>query len=140
MIFFKQPVNNISMKVSLQRCLLALAMCLIYINSSLAQDTAAKKVADTAAKKWQFIAQPYLMFPTMQGTMGLGQLPDAEIDASPDDIFSHLQFAAMFYFEAAYDRWAITSDVVYMSLDQDIAGKNGIVSGKAGAKQFIWEN
>jgi hypothetical protein len=66
-------------------------------------------------------------------------LTDAEVNADAGDIFSNLQIGAMLYFEAHNDHWAITSDLLYMDLKQDIEGKRGIVSGEAGAKQFVWE-
>ncbi len=101
---------------------------------SFAQDTAI-----AAKNKWQYLLQPYLMFPVMDGTIGLGNLPDADIHANASDIFSNLKFGAMLYFEASNDRWAFTSDIIYMNLSQDIEGKRGIISGEAGAKQFVWE-
>jgi hypothetical protein len=75
----------------------------------------------------------------MDGQIGLGQLPDADIHANASDIFSNLQFGAMLYFEAYSDRLSLTSDIIYMDLKQDIEGKRGIVRGEAGAKQFVWE-
>jgi hypothetical protein len=53
--------------------------------------------------------QPYLMFANMNGQVGLGELPDADINPSASDIFSNLQFGAMLYFEANNNKWAITS-------------------------------
>ena len=37
--------------------------------------------------QWTFLAEPYLMFPNMKGTVGLGILPDGTVDASANDIF-----------------------------------------------------
>ena len=107
--------------------------CIVAIGKSSAQDTAAAK------SKWHFLVQPYLMYASMNGQVGLGELPDADINPSASDIFSNLQFGAMLYFEANNDKWAITSDIIYMDLGTDIEGKRGILSGEAGAKQFVWE-
>lgn len=98
-----------------------------------AQDTLSVK------NKWSFLAEVYLMFPNMSGTVGLGDLPDASVDASPGDVFSHLQMGAMFYLEAGKGKWSITSDFLYMSLEQDVSANSIINSGKAGAKQTAWE-
>lgn len=92
-----------------------------------------------AANKWHLLLEPYLMLPNMHGTSGLGDLPDAEVNEDPSDIFSHVQVGAMLYTELFKGAWAITSDFTYMKLGQDIAGKNGIVSGNADIKQLGWE-
>ena len=64
---------------------------------SYAQDTTAAK------NKWHYLAEPYVVFPNMNGTAGQGNLPDADVKADAGDIFSHLQFGAMLYFEAHND-------------------------------------
>ena len=119
--------------VSSKQVLLFTLVMAIACTQSFAQDTAAAK------NKWHYLLQPYVMFPVMDGKIGLGNLPDADIHANASDIFSNLKFGAMLYFEAYNDRWALTSDIIYMDLSQDVEGKRGIVSGEAGAKQFVWE-
>ena len=119
--------------VSSKQVLLFTLVMAIACTQSFAQDSAAAK------KKLQWVVQPYAMFPVMAGTIGLGQLPDADINSNASDIFSHLQFGAMLYAEAYSDRWAFTSDIIYMDLGEDLQGKRGIVSGEAGAQQFVWE-
>jgi hypothetical protein len=90
-------------------------------------------------ENWRFLLEPYAMFPNMQGTTGLGNLPDASIDEDPSDIFSNLKIGAMLYVEAKKGKWAITSDLLYMDLDMDVTSKNGIISGESDAKQLGWE-
>ena len=70
--------------------------------------------------KWGFMIEPYLMFPNMSGQTGLGNLPTIPVDADPGDIFKKLHMGGMLYLEARYDQWAITSDLVFMNLQQDI--------------------
>jgi hypothetical protein len=79
------------------------------------------------------------MFPVMDGDIGIGQLPDAGIHANASDIFSHLKFGAMLYAEAYTNRWAFSSDIIFMDLSADIESKRGIVRGEAEMKQFVWE-
>jgi len=79
------------------------------------------------------------MFPNMDGETGIGNLITVPVDANPGDIFSKLKFAAMLYFEAHTNKWAITSDVVYMSLNQEVTPGTLLHSGNASAKQFVWE-
>jgi len=98
-----------------------------------AQDSA------SSPNKWHILLEAYMMFPNMHGTSGVGTLPDAEVDENPGDIFSHFQIGAMLYTEFYKGPWAITSDFTYMKLGEDIAGKNGIISGDADLKQLGWE-
>lgn len=90
-------------------------------------------------EKWRFLLEPYAMFPNMQGTMGLGNLPDASVNEDPSDIFSNLKIGAMLYAEARKGNWTISSDLLYKDLNMDVNSKNGIVGGEADAKQFGWE-
>lgn len=121
------------MKIKLSQSLFVLALCLAAISKSSAQDSTVIK------NKWHYLAQPYLMFPVINGTIGLGQLPDADIHANANDIFNALQFGAMLYFEAHNDHWALSSDMIYVDLSQDAESKRGIINAVAGTKQFIWE-
>jgi hypothetical protein len=102
------------------------------LNTVSAQDSSSKK-------KWQFIIEPYLMFASMSGIVGLDSLPKANVDADASDVFGHLKFGAMLYFEAHEDKWAISSDISYMKLGQDVNSNAVINSGEAIAEQFSWE-
>jgi len=90
-------------------------------------------------KKWYFLTDVYLMFPYMDGETGIGEALVLPVDASPGDIFSKLQMGAMLYLEARTDKWAITSDLVYMKLNQDVTPGTVLNSGDVTAKQLIWE-
>jgi hypothetical protein len=98
-----------------------------------AQDSAAAK------HKWNVLAEPYLMFPNLKGTTGVGTLPDAEVDADAGKVFSHLKLGAMLFIEVVNDRWALSSDILYMKLAQDAKSGTLINSGKITVKQFAWE-
>jgi hypothetical protein len=89
--------------------------------------------------QWHGLLEPYMMFPNMNGNIGLGSLPATNIDENPSDIFSHFQVGAMVYGEAYNDKWVISSDLTYMSLGQDVASTNVILLGHAGVKQWGWE-
>lgn len=108
-----------------------------------AQDTTAtkKQTSTTPSKKWGFFAEPYLLIPNMEGTMGVGKLPDVNLDVTPSEIFSHFKMGAMLYLEAHTDKWAITSDFLFMNLGQDISGDSSrlINSGDVTVKETLWE-
>jgi hypothetical protein len=90
-------------------------------------------------KKWNFLTDIYLMFPYMDGETGIDESIILPVNANPGDVFSNLQMGAMLYLEAKTDRWALTSDLVYMSLNQDVTPGTIVNSGNVNAKQLIWE-
>ena len=97
---------------------------------------------DAAAKApetWEFTVAPYLLYPTMQGTSGIGYLPPINVEASPSEIFSHLQGGMMLYFQARKGDWAFATDAIYMHLGQDVHQDTGWVSGSLSMKQWAWE-
>ena len=95
--------------------------------------------SETKEKKWHYLADVYIMFPYLNGETGVGSALTVPVDAGPGDIFSNLKMAAMFYLEARTDKWAITSDLVYMNLNQEITPGKLVHSGEVGLKQNIWE-
>ncbi len=95
--------------------------------------------AEIPEKHWSFLTDVYLMFPYMDGETGVGDLLSVPVDASPGDIFSKLKMAAMLYLEASTSKWAITSDLVYMNLNQEVSPGTLFHSGEVTAKELIWE-
>ncbi|HOX84194.1 MAG TPA: hypothetical protein PLJ60_20825 [Chryseolinea sp.] len=104
----------------------------IIANCSFAQE-------NVEEKHWKFLIEPYIMFPSMSGETGIRNLPSVDVDADAGDIFSKLQFGAMLYMEAQNDNWAITSDLLYMNLNQEATPTTVINSGEATAKQLGYE-
>lgn len=115
----------------LQNRLLLICACFIFTIHLSAQSS--------QNNKWQLLVEPYLMFPNMHGTTGIGNLPDAEVDENPSDIFKNLQIAAMLYAEAHKGGFTISSDLTYMKLGDDVVGKHGILTGDVNVKQLTWE-
>src|SRR4030095_13431237 len=122
-------------------CWVVMVICTMHTHRLMAQDTATVVAPDTTLEKskWDFLLEPYIMFPNMHGTTGLGGLPNAQVDENPGDIFKNLQFGAMLYAEAIKGFWTVSSDLTYMKLKSDVNIKNGIVSGTAEIKQLAWE-
>jgi hypothetical protein len=94
---------------------------------------------DTIPKKWHYLADVYMMFPNMTGETTVANLPDVDVNANAGDILGNLKMGAMFYFEATNNNWAITSDLIYMKLGQDVAPGKLITAGDITMKQFAWE-
>lgn len=89
-------------------------------------------------KRWNFLTNIYLLFPNMNGETGIGDIT-VPIDASPADIFRNLKIGGMLYFEAQTKKWAITSDLVFMNLENEVTPTTLIHSGTVKANQGIWE-
>ena len=96
----------------------------------------AQEVPDSG---WHFLAEPYIMFPNMKGETGVGNLAPVAVDEDPQDIFDHLQMGAMLFVEARNDRWAFSSDLLYMDLEADIEPATLISGGEVGVSQLGWE-
>jgi hypothetical protein len=94
---------------------------------------------ETQKNKWSFLVEPYMMFPNMNGSVGLGDLPEATVDASSNDILGNLKMGFMLNAEATTGKWTIGTDVLYMSLAQGAEPRNLINSGEITAKQVGWE-
>ena len=95
--------------------------------------------APDSAKKWHVLTDIYLMFPYMDGRTGIADELTVPVDANPGDIFNKLHMAAMLYIEVQNNKWAFTSDLVYMKLNQEVTPGTIIHSGDVTVKQFIWE-
>jgi len=106
---------------------------------SISQNSVSAQSVDSSERKWNFLTDVYLMFPYMDGETGIGNNLILPVDANPGDIFSKLKMAAMLYLEAKTDKWAITSDLVYMNLKQDVTPGILLYEGEISAKQFVWE-
>jgi len=90
-------------------------------------------------KKWHFQTDIYLIFPYMKGDIGIGNEITAPVDATPGDIFSKLKFGGMLYLEAHNSKWAVTSDLIFMNLNQEVSHGKVWNSGSVGAKELVWE-
>lgn len=112
-------------------------LCLALIFSTCYSPVSAQDTA--GVRKWTFLTEIYLMFPYIDGETGIGNNLVLPVDANPGDIFSKLKMAGMLYLEAKTDKWAITSDLVYMNLKQEITPGILLNSGELTAKQFVWE-
>lgn len=109
-------------------CLIPTMLCSAQVNK-----------ATDPPKKWNFFTDVYVMFPYLDGETGIGNLITVPIDANPEDIFSKLKIAGMLYFEAKTNKWAITSDIIFANLSQEVTPSELLNSGTVTAKQFIWE-
>jgi hypothetical protein len=61
-----------------------------------------------------------MLFPNMNGETGVGNTLTVPVDANTGDIFSTLKLGGMLYLEAHTNKWAITSDFVFMNLEKEV--------------------
>ena len=90
-------------------------------------------------KNWYFLTDIYLLFPNMNGVTGIDDLVEVPVDATPGDVFSNLKIGGMLYLEARTQKWAITSDLVFMNLENEVTPSTLLHSGTVAANQGIWE-
>ena len=107
--------------------------CLLSVHHTSAQ------IYNDSSKKFKFYLEPYIMFTSMSGTTGIGNLPNTFICVPASEVFSYLKIGGMLYAEVHNDQLAFTSDLFYANLTEDASGKNGVLNGTATLKQFWWE-
>lgn len=81
---------------------------------------AASTVAESSP--WTFDATLYGLAAGMSGDVGVGGI-DADLDVGFDTILENLDFGAMGRVRVGYERWSLTTDVIYMGLS---ASKRGV--------------
>lgn len=119
-------------------CIIFLAM-MFAAGSMLAQDSTSKEAMTATNDNWNFLLEPYIVFPNISGKTAIATFPEVEVDADPGDVFENLDMGAMLYFEATHGNWAFSSDLLYMSLKQDIKRGPVLQNGDVKAKQLAWE-
>ena len=74
--------------------------------------------------RWRFDVSLYGLAVGMAGDVGIGRV-NADVDAGFDKIWENLEFGAMGMLRLGYDRWALSTDVLYMGLQ---GSKNGVTA------------
>jgi hypothetical protein len=80
----------------------------------------------TASDDWQFKAEAYGWLPDIEGTLPTGD----DIEIPLDKILDNLDFTFMGAVKASRGKWSIVSDVVYLKLSTDEAGKTTLPVGR----------
>jgi len=77
---------------------------------------------------WTFTVAPYFWAAGISGDVAQFGLPAVEVDLSFSDILDHLDFGAMAFGEARYDRYSIFGDVMYSKISGSAGTPRGIVA------------
>ena len=72
-----------------------------------------------SSDEWSFTLTPYLWAVGIDGEVGLGRLPDVDIDAGFSDVWDALDFAFMGMFEARKASYGVMFDAFYARLSED---------------------
>lgn len=92
-----------------------------------------------SAKKWHFLLEPYYLFASTKGAVGLGTSPGTDIDQSIDDIFDNLTASVFLYFEMHNKKWYITSDLMFMKQSWVVTKTSDVSSGTVDIRRQGWE-
>ena len=111
----------------------------IFISFFLLTFTRSNAQSPDSTKKYKVYLEPYLMTPSLSGTVGVNNLPNTFICVPASELLKHLQFGGMLYAEVHNNTWAFSSDFFYADLSEDASSKNGVIGGTADLKQIIWE-
>ncbi len=79
-------------------------------------------VAQPSPGEWQFTIAPYLVAAGMNGSIAVAG-SEAEVDVPFSTILDNLELGGMLHFDMMNERWVISSDLIFMNLedDQDVA-------------------
>jgi opacity protein-like surface antigen len=68
---------------------------------------------------WTFTLAPYLWATGLSGDVGIGGLPEVDVDVSFMDVLEHFDIGFMGAGEARYGRFGILTDLLYVKLSAD---------------------
>lgn len=126
----------IKIKLFLKPAFFAVLLSICLSVNVMAQET---EVASLPKSDWNFLVEPYMLFPNMSGTVGLGDLYDVILDANSNDILGQLKMGFMLNAEASNGKWTIGSDLLCMNLAQGVKPGVLIQNGELSVKQLGWE-
>ncbi len=70
----------------------------------------------SATEHWSFELVPYFWAASLDGSIGIGNLPEADASASFADLLENLDWAASGFFTARKGPWVVYSDLSYAAL------------------------
>lgn len=84
-----------------------------------------------------FSAGAYVWGASLTGTVGVGRLGPAEIDASFSDVLSNIDIAFMAVAEARYERFGVFGDLLYSKLSASGSGPRGLLGAELDNELFV---
>ena len=96
---------------------------LFAVVSAVVAGSATSVAAQSPSDEWNVLVAPYLMGAAMSGTTTVRGL-EVDIDVSPSDILSNLQFGAMGIMAARKGNWGFGADLIWMALGTTVRNTN----------------
>ena len=87
---------------------------------------------------WQYTIAPYMVAAGMDGSIGIAG-SEAEVDVPFSTILDNLDLAGMVHFDMMNERWAISSDLIFMNLEDDQAVAGGTTTTTATMEETLFE-
>ena len=74
--------------------------------------------------EWQFTIAPYMVAAGMNGSIAVAGL-EADVDVPFSTILDNLELGGMLHFDMMNERWVISSDLIFMDLEDKEGAANG---------------
>lgn len=87
--------------------------------------------------RWHFAAGAYVWAAGIDGSVGVGGLGPADVEADFLEILENLDLAFMAVAEARYDRFGVFADLVYTHLSADGSGPLGLLDASITNEMFV---
>lgn len=114
---------------------LCVACGVLHAGAAIAAEAQPTAAVDAAVlDEWKFSVSPYLWAPALSGKITHRRLPPVDIDASFDDIWDNLDFAAMLMGDARKGRYSIFGDLLYVKVGGQGDTPRGILATGADVK------
>ncbi len=94
-----------------------------------------------AASPWSFRLTSYLWLAGLNGDVGVGGLPPADIDVGFSEIFNSIDWfppPVMLAGEVRYGRFAFLTDFIYLGLKGDGTSPGGLLTAEADMHTVVW--
>ncbi|MDW6024251.1 hypothetical protein SAZ10_21100 [Mesorhizobium sp. BAC0120] len=105
-------------------------------------ETPPPETAPAAAPAWSFTLEPYFWGAGLHGSLGVGRLPQANLNVDFDQIFDHIDWwppPVMLAGEARNGPYAIFTDFMYIGLEADGSSRERLpTSASADLNLIIW--
>src|SRR5262245_5310872 len=109
---------------------------------SIAADAEAPPPETAPAPAWSFTAKPYFWAAGLDGSVGVRNLPPANVNIDFDQIFNHIDWwplPVMFAGEARNGPYAIFTDFIYLGLEADGTSPGRLpLSASADMNLVLW--
>lgn len=89
--------------------------------------TGSTALAQSNSGEWQFAIAPYLWAAGMDGSMAVA-IFEEDVDVPFSTIIENLDFAFMGHFDMRNDHWALSSDLIFVDLEQSEDVTEGTVT------------